>query len=513
MTTAQMPAPPLQAAASSIHFTGTIARTVASFVGCSLVAMVLVLSDQRLLHWFVIPVVLCGAIIGSDAISFLQGKVELMDPAAILGLLGLHFFFLAPLLHVVWDAWMPYIVGPPEWRDWLGWMAVLNLIGLLLFRFVSLFGGGRNSRTQAKTTWTIDDRRAIVVFAALLLVSGLAQLWVYIHYGGISGYIDAYLDGEHHYGNKDPGVGFNGMGWIFTISESFPILAMFTVAHLLKKRSKPPPWTLLFGALVLYFVLVMLFGGLRGSRSNTVWALFWAVGVIHFRVRKVTRPFILVGVSFLVVFLYLYGFYKSVGAEALDAFQGSDARDNLAHKTGRTLQGAVLEDLGRSDIQAFILYKTSSAPENYDYAWGRTYIGAAAILIPRSLWPDRPPTKIRWITELESGPGTFTPGMWESSHVLGLAGEGMLNFGPVAVPLAYAVLGIIVVYIRSLMNRLAPNDSRWLMAPLVIMFTFIVMAGDADNDIFFLVKYAAMPLLAVVLSSRRTRIRSWSNVS
>ena len=47
----------------------------------------------------------------------------LFDPAAIIGLLGVHFFFLAPLLHVAWDSWvMPYVsplrTGGTGWVAW-----------------------------------------------------------------------------------------------------------------------------------------------------------------------------------------------------------------------------------------------------------------------------------------------------------------------------------------------------------------------------------------------------------
>ncbi len=484
---------------------GIIGRTAAAFMGCSLLAMALVSTDDQLLHWFVIPVVLCGALIGSDAVAFVQGRLELIDPAAIVGLLGIHFFFLAPLLHVIWDFWTPYIVGPPEWRDWLGWMAMLNLLGLVLYRWVLLTGSVQRRPVIPAKPWRIDNRRAVFAMGALLLITGLAQVWVYIHYGGISGYMAAYLDGEHHYGNKDPNIGFNGMGWVFTISESFPIIALFAFVLYLRKSEKQPSWVALFAILAVYFVLVMLFGGLRGSRSNTIWALFWAVGVIHFFVRKVTRGFILVGVLFLMCFMYMYGFYKSVGTEALDAFDSSDTRESLSRKTGRTFAGSILGDLGRSDIQALLLYKMTAPPVTYEYAWGRTYLGAASLLIPRSVWPNRPPTKTRWITELESGPGSWTPELWESSHVAGLAGEAMLNFGPAAAPISYLVLGLLVLRIRAWLRRLAPDDSRWLMAPFLIMLTFIVMAGDSDNDIFFVFKSACLPLLAVMLSSRRNQ--------
>src|SRR5947209_10376185 len=117
---------------------GVIGRTALAFMGCSILAMVMVLSDVRLLHWFIIPIVLCGSIIGSDAVAFFEGRIELMDPGAILGLLGIHFFCLAPMLHVTWDIWLPYLAGPPEWRDWLGWMAMLNLLGLIFYRWASL---------------------------------------------------------------------------------------------------------------------------------------------------------------------------------------------------------------------------------------------------------------------------------------------------------------------------------------------------------------------------------------
>jgi hypothetical protein len=478
-------------------------RTLLALMCCALLVIGMVLYDSRLIHWFVIPVVLCGGIIGSDAIAFVQGDLDVMDPAALIGALGIHFFFLAPLLHVIWDSWIPYVVGPPEWRDWLGWMAIINLAGLLLYRAVFVFGKEKPRPAPSRYVWRFELNRTLVVFGTLLLVSGLVQVWVYAHFGGISGFVDTYVDGEKHYGNKDAGVGFNGMGWIFMISESFPILGLFALAIYLRIRGKTPGWSYIFGILAIYFVLVLLFGGLRGSRSNTIWALFWAVGVIHFWIRKVTRSVVLVGLAFLLVFMYMYGFYKSVGAEALDAFNGADTRDSLSRKTGRTLEGSILGDLGRSDIQALALYKMTAPPVTYEYALGRTYLGAASILIPRSIWPDRPPDKVRWTTELEAGPGSYVPGIWQSSHVVGMAGEAMLNFGPVSAPFTYLCLGLFIKKVRRWLMTLAADDSRWLMAPLIVMFTFILMASDSDNDVFFLFKYAAVPLLAVMLSSRR----------
>src|SRR5437588_10852622 len=69
---------------------------------CILTVIGFVVASDRFLHWFVLPVACCGALIGIDAVDWLRGRVHLLDPVGILGLYGLHFFFLAPLLHVYW---------------------------------------------------------------------------------------------------------------------------------------------------------------------------------------------------------------------------------------------------------------------------------------------------------------------------------------------------------------------------------------------------------------------------
>ena len=67
------------------------------------------LASEQTAHWFIIPVLFCGVLIGCDAIDWFRGRLSLFDPAGIIGLVGVHFFFLAPLLHVTWDSWMLYI--------------------------------------------------------------------------------------------------------------------------------------------------------------------------------------------------------------------------------------------------------------------------------------------------------------------------------------------------------------------------------------------------------------------
>ena len=477
-------------------------KFVPALLCCSAVVVALILADTRFAHWFVVPVLICGALIGTDAIDFAR-RAAIMDPASLLGGLGIHFFFLAPLLHVGWNHWMLYVTPPPDWRPWLGGMALLNAAGLVVYRLTRA-----DSRDPAcasgRKLWVIDPRRAAIVFSVLMLVSAVLQAWVYIRMGGLSGYIDTYMEGEKNYGSTEGG--FAGMGLLFSVSESFPILALFGAVSYLRSRGKKPGWGLLGLVLGSYLILLFLFGGLRGSRSNTIWALFWAAGIIHSCLRKLTRGVIVAAGASLLLFMYGYGFYKSAGMDGVKAIESSRQRERLSERTGRTLPALILGDLGRSDVQAFTLYKLLTPPVEYRRAWGRTYLGALALSIPRSVWPERPPTKVKEATEMESGSGSFEPGVWQSSRIYGLAGEAMLNFGPMVVPVAFVVLGLAVKWARRFLAQLAPDDSRWLLAPLLILLCLQTLISDSDNIIFFVVKFGLVPLTAVFLGSRRYEI-------
>ena len=47
-----------------------------------------------------------GVIITLDMVDWFRGRFNVFDPVGLLGVFGFHFFFMAPLLHVVWDWWM-----------------------------------------------------------------------------------------------------------------------------------------------------------------------------------------------------------------------------------------------------------------------------------------------------------------------------------------------------------------------------------------------------------------------
>jgi hypothetical protein len=238
-----------------------------------------------------------------------------------------------------------------------------------------------------------------------------------------------------------------------------------------------------------------------------VWALFWAIGIIHFWLIPITRKHIALGLCFLIFFMYFYGFFKAGGLEALQsAFQGGRALAQLEQDSGRDFQSMLLGDMGRSDVQALMLYRLSQPDSDYRYAEGRTYAAATTILLPSAILPDKPPNKSKEGTELFFGAGTYQPGVWVSSKVYGLAGEAMLNFGSLAVPFAFIPFGLLVGWVRRCAFTWPAGDSRLLLLPMMVNLCFVVLVSDMDNNIFFLFKNAGLPTLLIALGTKRVWI-------
>jgi len=453
------------------------------------------LFNSSLVHWFVIPVLMCGILIGVDAVDWLRGRLDPFDLCGILGLLGVHFFFLAPLLHVDWNVWMRGVVPPDDWREWVGYVSIINFAGIVMYRL------GRSlilrKKQKPRKVWVMKTGSFKLVWIFFLIFSLSLQVFVYFQHGGINGYINDYMKG---------GDAFNGSGYLFMFSECFPIIMVIGFALLMKQTTATRRlWLGIIVMLLLFVVLQLLFGGLRGSRSNTLWALFWAVGIIHYCIKPISRKAILVGMCLVFVFMYVYGFYKSGGIEGIDSFlQGQEVREKVSKSNGRTIENTLLGDLARSDIQAFVTYRLTNFRSEFDYAMGGTYLGAAALLVPKMIWSNKPPTKEVMGTELQYGRGSYSKGDFQSSKVYGLFGETAMNFGLFAVPFAFAAWGAFVGYIRRFqIEWRQTKDARIVLLPMLINLCFVILIGDSDNIVFFTFKSGLMPFLFILLSCKK----------
>jgi hypothetical protein len=476
-------------------------------IGLVLVALFLVIltsppeTSDQFFHWFVLPVSVCGVLIGIDAVNWLRGRLDVFDPIGVLGAFGFHFFFLAPLLHVSWNLWLePWYTPPDDWRHWLGCMALFNIVCILVYRWARRFFGA----AIAVSTQPMSHRRFIPKRIFWLLGGGMAlslvlQILVYRQFGGIAAYAEAAT-------NLDPDVpdAFKGFGMVFLFSESFPILAMIAYTIVAQRHPRLRQWSSLIIVLVVFVGLQLFFGGLRASRANTIWALFWVVGIIHFWIRPITRRQVTIGVVCLVLFMYLYGFFKGGGFAGVQrAFQGSQERAALEQEVNRDLPGLLLGDLGRSEVQAYTLYRLMRPESDYEYVWGGTYLAGMSILLPSAVLPEKPLySKERQSTELLYGKGTYGAGRWHSSKIHALAGEVMINFGPWTAPIPFIALGALVAWVGCCYRAWQNGDVRQLLLPVMVNLCFVVLVSDMDNIVFFMFKNCGLPTAIVLIGSR-----------
>lgn len=457
-------------------------------VACGIIVIVLTLFNSQLFHWFVIPVTLAGSICLADTIGWLRSRNALFDPAGIFAMFGLHFFFLAPLLHVYLDWSMPYVSAPTDWRPWLGLMAIFNLLGLFAYEVVRLRILGKP--TRALRPWRLNIPRFKWIVLVSLILSASLQGAIYVQYGGLSGYI-THFESEQE--------SFEGLGFTFLFSEAFPRLAIIAFVVLAGRRRLRRSWVELLIIFIAFFALQLFFGGLRGSRSNTIWAIFYAAAAIHFWIRPIPKSVIPLGLIVLTAFMYVYGFYKSAGSQVISVLDGTQTIESLESQTGRGLPSTLLLDFGRSDVQAFLLYRLLEV-NDYEYAFGRTYLGSMAMLVPKSVWPSRPPRKHKEGTDAQYGMGTYSQS-WNSSRQYGLAGEILLNFGPLFIPLGFAFFGLFLGLLQRWIQRIPKHDVRLLIAPYLINLSILGVLSDSDNVVFFLVKNGAFPVLVLLCSA------------
>ena len=138
----------------------------------------------------------------------------------------------------------------------------------------------------------------------------------------------------------------------------------------------------------------------------------------------------------------------------------------------------------------------------YDLALGRTYLATISRIVPSYIWPNRPLLKDLEGTEVQYGKGTYDPINRRSSLVYGAVGEAMLNFGPAAVPVVFAIWALVVGRIRKWILNWNSADVRVLLAPWLVIMCFVMFIGDSDNVFYSFFKYGTVPGILLWVCSR-----------
>lgn len=488
-------------------------RARSSFVENLIITIIAVLVTTALFialapgcrHPFVVPLSACGVIVGIDVVRWLRGQLDTFDPKALISMLMLHATYFAPLLHQAWEAytkdWAAQITdGYPRYFTTYGWVSLMGVCAYqLLQRFA--FRRARPSPTQ----WILDDGRFGSLLAVAVGVSMVAAVVVITKFGG--------LRREEHQQLLALGSGLQHLSWLLMLSDPLPILLSMAGVRMLTDPRRPKSMFTVILLITGMAALAFAFLGLRGSRSAFMYLLVIVAGMAHYRIRRISVPWALGGGLILIVFVYYYGFFKRLGAMGADAvgstvaaIGSAEQRRYLEQRTGNTMATTLLGDMSRAEMQTFMLYRLDAHGDRYEYRWGRTYLRSAIMIIPRAIWYEKGPGKNEAGTDLQYGQGVSLDPKRLSTRVYGLAGEAILNFGLLGVPLAFAAYGSVLGWYRRKVASWRFGDARYFLAPLFMIIAMAAYIGDSDNVMYSLLKNGTIPIAVVVLSVNRARL-------
>lgn len=466
------------------------------------ISIYFILTTMECRYWGIIPLMTCGTLAGSDLIAWFRRRLDIFDPKALAAVFLYLTVFLAPLLHMASSQYGRdlYVLN---WPEAFARMAIANLIGLIVYKWLQFKVYSKTS--SIKTYWQIDAGRLIVWSAFFLIISLIAAIIIRIFFGGL-----IKIEGEVQISEEASGYTAY-LSVLRMLGDPFVLLLMvliiFNINQKNKTSEKTSSWMtvgiLMFVSAFLQFILV----GLRGSRSVILSTIIIIGIIIHFTLRRYTRKWIIIGMAVVFVFLYLYDFRKKAGLIGLQAFYDTQVRQSLSSEFGGyTFMSTLLGDLSRADLQALMIANLTTYKDEIAYqpVWGRTYSMAFLTFIPRAVWKDKP-------VGIKKDAGTAIQGLLRgrdtSTRQYGLAGEAMLNFGYVGIPVAFCLFGLIMGYFRKKLNTINISDARIYIFPLIILMLQNMVIQDSDNWIFALLRDGTLLFILICLSSFRYRLQ------
>ncbi len=219
---------------------------------------------------------------------------------------------------------------------------------------------------------------------------------------------------------------------------------------------------------------------LHGQRGALLVALAMTVVVYHYLVRRLRgREVAVLGAAILLAIVVLgLPRLRVLHTEEL-AFRASD----YARIGGWLL----LRNLTSFDA---LLLTVEKVPREVNYQWGRSYVDAVAMVVPRQIYKKKPERNLfnRVLRKNDVG-----------SMAMPLPAEGYLNFGLAGLLLEAVLLGIIYRMLYAYRARHQTNAAAILAYALgVAFFVFIWRGGLLGGHLGLLGAYAVL-LAAVVL--------------
>ncbi|MGO3127130.1 MAG: O-antigen polymerase [Luteimonas sp.] len=436
-----------------------------------------------------------------DGVDYLRGRLGSFDPAGIIGLVGVVIFFISPILQSHWDYW-PFLPDLSNETGWMALWALLNLLGILLYK--AILSKSVSQRPSAYG-YSFNKSRLKLLMPLVLAFSFAMQVYVYQRFGGLSGFISTFTQRQSEglvSASEDP---FEGMGLPMLFAESFKLLIAIYAIYWLKRKEWAAKPAVLLLIMALFGAVFLAFGGLRGSRSSTLFSLFIAAGMYSYWIKPISIKFILVGLLSASAFMTTYYWYKIAGTEGIAAIFDSSYRQSFSGARQDATKYVVSRDMGRMDVQVLALKR--HLEDGYPYSFGRTFVTAPFSVIPKSILPLKPDQITKEKTELLYGPGTYDPNApRQTTLVLGQFGEFFINFGVVGVLVFFAILGLITRKLRAWSRCWPEWDVRRFLLPAFSLVPILMIITDMNVIILNMTRYLLLPVIVILICAKRIRV-------
>lgn len=460
------------------------------------------LSDDFVFKYYFIVAFFCGVLVAKDFVEWLMRRKDSFDPAFLISIPLFFIVFVSPVMQVTWDFW-PYLPPLTYDEDWIFYWFSLNAIGLLIYRAIldlHFYGVGG---ARIKTFWYIDEKKFIPALKIAIFVAVLCQAFIYAKFGGVSSFVDTFTERQAAgVKEEDP---FEGLGVVTIIAESFKYCFSMLVIYKLRNSDFAKTNKFLFLMVLCLFVIFLPFGGLRGSRSSTIFAIFFAVGMYHLWIRKLTVANIISFILFGSIFISGYYWYKVAGLSGIGAIFDDSQKVQLHESRQDSTKYIIARDLGRMDIQALALREMlADDGRGPDFALGRTYVTAVFAIIPRAIFPKKPPQITKEKTEIIYGNGAYDPNAArQTTLVLGQFGEMFVNFGIAGIFLYYSLLAIFIGKVREMIFGLNHEDARKFILPVLCFLPILFLITDFNVIFQQVTRYLMVPVLVIYYSCRK----------
>ncbi len=215
----------------------------------------------------------------------------------------------------------------------------------------------------------------------------------------------------------------------------------------------------------------------HGQRAAALVPLLMIVTIYHYEVRAIrARQIILLG---LVAALIVVG----VGLPRLRIVHAAEVA--LPARDYATVGGwLLLRNLTAFDA---LMLVTEKVPRQIDYQWGRTYVDALAMIVPRWLYEGKAQRNLfnRLLRPRSSG-----------SMALTLPAEGYLNFGGAGLLLETLLLGVLYRALYSYRGQHSQNEAAVLGYALAVPFFALFWRGGLmGGHLGYLLAYGGLVVL------------------